>query len=1056
MLRSSGQTPHRRVVPVRRLAPFLTTASDGSASWSASWWPRLAVWLAGLALAHLGLPSATALDPARTPSQYTHDVYRMDDGLPQNSVTSIAQTSDGYLWFATERGLGRFDGLTMAVHDQSNLPWMGSQRVRALSPGEAGELWLGTEEAGLGRFPDGLWLVSGHRGLDEMRVVRRDEEGALWLGTSAGLLRLHKGTLTRVGPPMQVLALAPARGGGLWVGAGPRVFRAQGETLTPRYEAPDPGLRIQALQEDSDGTLWLGTQRGLFKLRGPEARGGLTAQGRGADDGRPPPDISTLLRDKDGNLWMGTSRGVLRRGPDASVARFGVDEGLSNESVLSLFEDREGSVWIGTLSGVNRLRDAPFWRLRLRDGLASELVWSLYEDPGGALWIGTQAGLNRLRDGVMVTFRTEDGLAGNAVWSTLQDRQGRLWVGSETGMGESGLARREAGRFLRLGPREGFAHRSVRALAETRNGDVWIGSTTGLTRHRDGVFRDWGPADGLRATHVWCLTESEDSSLWIGTLGDGLVRLRDGRFQSLTVADGLASNRVTALLADGPERLWIGTLGGGLHLWQGGRITRFDLGLPGTKDVLRILDDGRGYLWLNQAFGVVRVSRAELLAQAAGTLDGKLHVTRFERDDGLTTDELNGRSQNAGWRGRDGRLWFPTVKGVAVADPARLSEALASPVAVLQRLEADGRAVPLHGAVLAAGTRELVVAFTAPTFVAPGRLRFRYRLLGYDSDWVDAGANRHAHYTRLPGGSYRFRVAAARPGGDWAEPEATADFEVRRRFHEEPLFAVFALGAILLFSWGVFGWRGRAMTRRAERAEAARRLEEARTAGLRSLAAQLGQAEDAERRRLARDLHDSVGQSLSAMKLSVAAALAEAAPTRGPSLLRGALDELDAVISQVRTVTFQLYPTMLEDLGLVRTIERYADHLAHGRLRIDIRESGPPQLLPGPLAAYLFRAVKELLGNAAKHAEAQQVVVAFHWRPDALRIAVTDDGRGFDVDRALAPGGSDGLGLRDLRERVAHLGGSLAVESEPGLGTQVIVDVPVAAARPAADASKEG
>jgi signal transduction histidine kinase/sugar lactone lactonase YvrE len=522
----------------------------------------------------------------------------------------------------------------------------------------------------------------------------------------------------------------------------------------------------------------------------------------------------SLRGDRHGSLWVGTEDGGLTRiARDGHASTYTARDGLSNDIVLEILEDREGNLWAGTQDGgLNRFSDSRFVTWTAREGLAANIVWPVLGDREGGIWVGTSnGGLSRLREGrVVASYDTGDGLPSNAVQALAEDRDGTLWVGTRGG----GLARMRQGRLSVLerplpGP-------SVSALCAARDGGLWIGLRGGgVCRLEDGSLECFGPEQGLPAPGIHHLLESRDGTLWVATNGGGLASLREGRFRTLTVQDGLSSDIVNSLHEDADGTLWVGTYGGGLNRLAAGRFRRYSTA-EGLYDdaIFSILDDRRGNLWMSCNKGVFRVSRKELADLDRG-LVASLHPVAYGVEDGMRNRECNGANQPAGWRASDGRLYFPTIEGLVSVDPRRLGERSAPPPVVLEQVVADGVPLPAGSdLVLGPGALDLEFGYTAPSFAAPGRVRFRYRLEGLDRDWVEAGNRRAAYYTRVPPGEYRFVVTAANEDGAWNEGGASVGVRLRPRFHQTRSFALLGSLGVGLLALGAHRLRVRRLRAR--------------------------------------------------------------------------------------------------------------------------------------------------------------------------------------------------------------------------------------------------
>lgn len=796
---------------------------------------RIRLAAGGLALALCAAP-CTGLDPRKTLTQYTHQVWQAREGLPQNSILAMVQTRDGYLWLGTQEGLVRFDGVRFTVFERANTDGLSNNFVRALREDRSGALWIGTNGGGVSRLKEGVFRSFGRpEGLpsDEVNTIYDDQGGTLWVGTGAGLARFDGTRFSTASVPIDlqrkdVRALCEDGEGALWAGAsdGSLYRLTPGGGSVERMRPLGTGL-INVLYRDRGGALWIGTDGdGL-------ARWNKGAVSRYAHrEGLTSPKVLSIREDRAGCLWIGTDGGGIERFCGGRFASYSIREGLSNAFVSSLCEDREGSLWIGTHGGgLNRFSDGNFTRFGAAEGLAFEDHATYLESRDGSLWIGTWGGgLYRIRNGVITSYTEKNGLSYDEVSSLAEDGQGRIWVGTWggglnvlekgrfrpvefhpgssrdkvssllldgrgtlwVGTFGSGIGRLQAGVWTLLTSAQGLPSDQVRALLAAPDGTLWIGAETGLSALSDGVFRSWGPAENFHGGAVYALHRDPEGGLWMGTLGKGLVRLRDGKFRTFTTRDGLFDDVIFQILEDGTEHLWMSSNRGIF------RVAR------------RELDE------------VARHRRRTVLSRVFGTADG------------MGSSECNGGNQPAGLKARDGRLWFPTLKGSVVVDPQRLITNTVPPPVLIEEASVDRRRVDsaLQETVLPPGPGALEFRYTALSFQTPERVRFRYRLEGFDRDWVDAGTRRVAFYTNTPPGPYRFRVTASNSDGIWNTQGTFVAFRLRPHLHQTPWFFALCAAAVVLLAGAVYRTRVRGLTRRRSElirlvAERTRQLEEA-------------------------------------------------------------------------------------------------------------------------------------------------------------------------------------------------------------------------------------
>lgn len=772
-----------------------------------AWPPRSRVAALLLLAAALTATLGTeALPPDRTLTQYGLAAWTTDQGLPQNSVQAIAQSADGYLWMGTQEGLVRFDGVRFQLYDKSTTPAFASNNVTALCAPAPGLLWIGTD-AGLIRMEGSSFVRFARKdGLsgEGIRWLMAARDGALWIGTSdGGAARFRGGRFRCFGtadglPDKGVQCILEARDGTLWFATLAGLCRYSGGVFTAETDPSGPGrARVYCLAEDADGTLWAGTEGAwLYSYAHGRFRHWTER------DGLPNRMVYALLADREGSLWVGTYGSGLLRLQNGRFERLSSQNGLSNDVVISLFEDREGDLWAGTVGGgVNRLTGGPFIPFGTAEGLPDNMVSCLLQDGKGTLWVGSYgAGLCRIDSGRVTRITTNNGLLDDKVYSLMLAPDGSLWVG--TGSGAQRLA---GGPKLTLTEREGLPNPSVYAMAATRDGSLWFGTGHGLARFADGRMTVYDQPGGILDTAVVALLGARDGSLWAGSY-KGLAHFAGGGFTTFTTASGLPQRQVFSLFEDAGGGLWAGTYGGGLAYFRAGRWWSVTSARGLFDDVVySIVPDGEGRLWMSCNKGVYCATLAGLRSAAEG-VSPRVECRAFGRADGMRSNECNGGTQPAAWRDREGRLWFPTVKGLVSVDPLR---ACAPPPVVPARVEEalyDRRPLPMdsHRADVPPGKGELEFRYTAMTLASSRRVRFRYRLEGFQEGWVEAGTRREAFFTNIPPGSYVFRVMAAAPGGTWGEGGSSFSLRIRPHFYQTWAFLVLCLAGTFLLAGGLY------------------------------------------------------------------------------------------------------------------------------------------------------------------------------------------------------------------------------------------------------------
>ena len=969
-------------------------------------------------------------------TDFTIDAWGTEEGLPQSSVTSIVQTPEGYLWLATFGGLARFDGVRFTVFDSSNVPGLPGNRFIRMSVDRAGALWLVTEQHDLARLQQGSCRTfTAADGLPPGGVewVKPDAIGGLWLaGLRGGLRSWEQGRFVTVPAPPEFADRPPESmvgngEGGAWFKFQGHLFLFQNGQFAPLPgPAGQPEALVNAVCASRDGGLWAVTPAGLRKL----------VHGKWLPETWPCADfksaITDVREDLAGNLWVATyQNGLFRFHSPGGGQHFTVASGLTTLSLRSLLCDREGNVWVGT-DGGGLLRVKPrLWKMiTRREGLGIDAVHSVCQDRPGRIWFGGGTSkpywLNQGAVSVAIPAPQSDPISG--VWSILTTRAGVIWIGTYRGQ----AFRYQDGTLTAYGPAEGLLAGSVRALFEDRQGTLWVGGFDGLSRIDGGQVTHYSRTNGLSSERVWALAEDSQGSLYIGTAGGGLNRFQNGRFTAYTRAQGLPDDGIDALYVDAQDVLWIGTHGGGLSRFEAGHCFNFRVkgGLP-ARTVGPLLEDDDGRLWMASNLGIVRIARRELNEFAAGHCRS-LNYVAFDRSDGLATVEVGG-VQPACLKARDGKLWFGTAKGAAFVDPKQLRINPLPPPVILDEVRIDDEVVavqrteePNPASQLGArpGTsaqdtppiadrgaqitvlphqRRVEFRFTGLSFTAPSKVRFRYQMEGFDPDWVDGGTTRSASYTRLPPGTYQFRVTAGNNDGVWNGASAALGVVVAPAFHQTWWFRALVPAAVAALISGFYLYH---------------------LARLRQLARLRG--------RIAGDLHDEIGSNLGGIiLLSELTQQAPALPPEAQASLREIHTTAQRTASAMRDIVWFLNPDFDTLADMVARMREFAATLLPGMDCDFVVPTLPAaQGLPLEFRRNVFFAFKEMLHNIVKHAGATRVEIRLAAAGRQFTLRVQDNGRGCDPAASTS-----GHGLRSLRQRAADLGGQFALESAPGQGT---------------------
>ncbi len=1015
--------------------------------------------------------------------QYSIRVWQHEDGLPDNSVPALLQMSDGYLWIGTRAGLARYDGVRFVAFNRDNTPQMVNEVCWALAEDHEGGLWVGTEDGLLCRRA-GVWQrYTVQDGLPTTNVwtLCATRNGDVWIGTGGGLARFQNGTieaLTRTNEPgpCKVLALHEDADGSLWIGTSRGLFRRDRQTgrfdqdlkLPGSYnfttQVPDGyACPVSGVFRDPTGRVWLASNYEETYARRMHLWDGRSWTELPFKD--VPGDWEVRwATEADGTVWFPRLGSGLWRDHQRTISPFPLPIDTNKQCPLALAVDREGSVWAGMFkAGLFRLSPQRMHVLGVEEGLPHELTWTVCEARDGSVWIGTDGGLCRWKEGNCTSFTQTNGLSRNEVRALAETSDGTIWVGTLSGLDAIRDGQITHVRF----PGEWFETK-VRALLAARNGALWVGTVRGLTRLHNGERTQYAPADGLGAQEVRALLEDHAGNLWVGTYGGGLTQFvvppsggeRDvngrGTFnapnrlkpelRTRTTTDGLSSTNVWALHEDADGVLWIGT-DRGLNRLKDGQITVFTTreGLP--DDLVNVVtEDDVGRLWIGHDRGIYWVAKQDFEAVATGRARSVTAVC-YDETDGLRSREVNGqKSFPAACKTRDGRLWIATARGVAIINPAKVSVDATPPGAIIEEIRANGETVfdnsraatnlpsdfALHTSPLRlppGGGRVLELRYTAGAFVAPEKVRFRYRMTGLSPSWIDVGTRREVFFTDLRPGNYEFELLAANHHGVWPERGTRMTVHLSPHLYETAWFwpAVVVL-AIAGFTMAA-AWRFQDLQQR------------------HALEQQAALAR--ERDRIARDMHDDLGAGLTRLVLTggrVATTTEQAETRTAIQRLSGEAAELLDQLGDLVWCTNHQFDTL--DSLLARLREHAATFLDEAGLKVcfDLPPPAPTQSISGEFRRQTFLLFKEVLTNIARHARASEVQITIRLRPSGaapsaiLEMVIADNGQGFDPEAAKQ---AHGNGLTNLRTRAATLGGSLELQTSKGHGTTIRVELPL-------------
>jgi ligand-binding sensor domain-containing protein/signal transduction histidine kinase len=999
--------------------------------------------------------SAPPTPVSASSAEFWVDTWRTDNGLPDNTINAILQTRDGYLWLGTAGGLARFDGVRFTTPLPAEFKGV---RITALCEDRSGQLWIGTQDAGLlCRQPGGYAHFSKTEGLldNTITCLAEDTMGGIWMGTPAGLNRFKDGVISSYSGPEAlphdfISGIHAGRSGNLWITIRTGVCQFRNGRILP-FENKDNNQGRNAeylgVYEDRAGNLWAygdtfllnvgqGKRFNYFKSSDPSSS-----------------RVWTIFEGQNGDLWIGTSGRGLFLFRDGRFEAAPVREGRLPNDIRAIFQDREGDLWVGSAGeGLSRLKPRRLRPLGSESGLPDRHYRALAHGAGNQTWIGFEGdGLWQGSEGHFEPLRAVAGFDPQSnVRSLCASRDGGVWVG----IWGIGLARIKEERMAVYTMANGLADPRVTALCEDSSGVLWVGSQGGQLQSWDGrQFSTLGRSDGLPGQSILCLLADTNGCVWAGTDGGGVVNCSKTRVSPPL----LAGVKVAALCMDGEGRLWVGTDGHGLALVAGGKArvcTTLD-GLPSDR-ISQILEDKSGNLWLGVPEGIAQMPKAfaDRWAQNEGSLRWLLHGP----EEGLPSS-VRGTGWKAAILGPNGKLWFATESALVVVNPDQLVFNQLPPPVILENIRVNGRmawdasARPLLGRFQTNSDREKASApllkippdcrniefqFTALSFMAPEKVRFKYRLEGFDLDWVDGGLDRQARYGKLVSGAYSFQVAACNNDGVWNETGAALRLEVATPFWR---------------TWWFLGLSGLAVT---GSITGAIRLVLLRRLRQRLRRSEHQRAMEKERSRIAQDMHDEIGSKLTRISFLSEMARVQAAPV--PQLKQ----QIDSIALTAREllknldeIVWAVNPRNDSLEGLASYLGQYATEYFQGtaiHCELDLPACLPPHPLTADCRHNVFLTFEEALNNALKHSGASLVRVEMSLPFNVFCITVTDNGVGFIFEKSAdglikragtAQGRRFSNGLHNMRQRLADIGGDCVIESLPGRGTTVRLTIPL-------------
>lgn len=969
---------------------------------------------------------AHALDPNKHLTQYIHTAWRTQDGSLPAGMYHITQTSDGFLWFLSlPADVYRFDGVRFRPwHLPPGVPIDRSMNIFA---DHVGGLWV------LG--PSDIVRLKGAAASSHFQLkggmfqsVAEAQDGSVWVvGPNSDAPLCHVTDSLKCfgkadGIPISGIQSVLSDGnGGFWLGGrnGGLVHWHGGTSETYKV-----GSEVFSMARGPDGSLWLGLStdrpgQGLQQLKDGALKPFVIPPFNGSGF-----DIGTLMFDHEGNLWVGTKAKGLFRVHGNAVEHYNRTNGLSGDSVYALFEDREGIIWAGTTSGVDSFRDPAVVTFSQVEGLGEDLPAGILASRDGTIWVANSGSLDHIVNGNVSSIRTGNGLPGEQVTRSLEDRAGNLWVGVD-----DGLYLLKDRRFQRLPEPNHEPLGMVIGLVEDTEGNIWAecrGKSSKLVRIRDFKVREVFPAPQVPA--AWMLASDPHGGIWIATGKGDLVLFREGSQHKFSLNPNGKNPAPHKILAQADGSV-LAAFDDGLVGFREGKVQRMTTknGLP-CDFIISFIQDKEKRWWLYTRCGIVEFSDTDLQRWWSDPEAG-IQTRIFDTFDGA---QPNISSFEATACSTDGRVWFTSGVVVQMVDPSVLARKQPPAPAYIESVVADRREFAATDKLtLPPNPRDLQIDYTSPTFSIPQRVKFRYRLDKYDRDWHEAGTRRQAFYTDLPPGKYSFRVIASNSDGVWNDNAASVDFSVVPAYYQTNWFRALCVAGVMALLWAAYQLRVRQ---------------------LRWEFNTVVEARVSERTRIARELHDTLLQSLQALLFQYQAArnLFASGSERAMQVLDTSLDRTEQAIAESRDAIRDIRSDVVAQNALPELLTRAGSELAQSQADQDVPTfgltvEGNRRTLTPVIREETYRIALELLRNAFRHAKAHRIETEIRYDDDMLRLRIRDDGKGMDL-KVLQGDGSGHWGLRGVRERAQRIGAKLDVWSEAGAGAEFQLTVPAAIA----------
>ena len=960
-----------------------------------------------------GKPSLISL------SEYQKQEWHVEDGLPQGNVRAITQAPNRLLMIGTSDGIASFDGIRFTPVPVRSANGPKNEPVNAILYSRSGDLWIGTDDRGVllqrGQEVIALSEDSGFHG-ERIRALHEDRQGNVWAATQNGIEKIHNGKIEALYSMGLVSGdltapFAEDGSGGLFIVTSKGVFLWDGTRATS-FSLPESRLgSATAAYGDNKCTVWLGMTRGILKLA-LSGTGEYIRQEFLEDRGL----VTALAEDREGNLWAGTKgRGIYRISPSGKTEAWTAADGLADDTIHAFYIDDEGNLWMGMLGGgITRWRKGQLLPFGPKEGFVPSFAANVLGDSRGDIWLGSWGnGLWRIHGGELRKEQLPMMPATAHVRALAEDRKGDVWIGTWF----NGIYRFDGKSFERFLTGNESLGDAVSALCSDHRGNLWVGTYKGLIRYSRGIPAKKDEELFLPGKLVTSIREDQDGSLVVGTF-EGLYRVRDGGLEAITSKDGLSNAFILSVSVDRAGGMWIGTKAGGVDFLKGSTAVHLGAaaGIP-EHPVFAVLDDNEGELWFSTTRGLLKVRREQLMAVLQGK-QKSVESVLLGRNDGMRSSECVGPSQPPASRMPDGSLWFATAKGFVHTAPGNHTPQFPPLEPRITEVMVGKTPYASHETVvLRSGLRDLQISYDAIRLSNPLQVQFRYKLEGYERDWVIAGT-RDVHYQNLPAGSYKFVVAARDAGQPWTEETALLGVIQRPFFYQTIWFYFGLLASVLGLAFALGRWR------------------EFQLKGRLRLVVE-------ERNRIAREWHDTLMAGFAAIswQLEATGDQFERREKEASESLELARNMVRHCQAEGRRIIWDLHDTETSVGTLSEALSKAlggVQRKSAADMKLSVR--GPEATLSPVMVHHLVCICQEAISNALRHGSPTQIQVALEYSGSFMSLSVSDDGRGFQHDGLAAPGH---FGLSVMGERARKIGGELRVRSAIGSGTQILVQVPV-------------